>query len=236
MAGKEKVLLVEDDPHIGRIVCDHLRKEGFFVTWSTTGIEGWDDFKHEDYSLVLVDLMLPEMDGFSLCKKIRMESNVPILIVSAKNEDSSKINGLNIGADDYITKPFSLDELHARIHSHLRRYRRFINRHSQMHTFSGGLRVDEQTRTVYLYGKPVLLTVKEMELFLLMMKNPFKTFSKAELYEHVWQQEELNGNNTVTVHIKSIREKLNDHSKAAKFIQTVWGSGYRFIGEAIDEN
>ena len=124
----ENILLVEDDKEIARIVRDHLRKEGFNVTWATTGKEGWDDFKQDVYDLVLVDLMLPEMDGFTLCKTIRKESDVPLLILSARAENESKIRGLDIGADDYLTKPFSLEELSARISSHLRRYRRYLNK------------------------------------------------------------------------------------------------------------
>src|SRR5690554_171015 len=128
MKTKGKVLIVEDDSEIARIVMDHLRKEGYFVTWASTGKEGWEDFKVDNYDIVLVDLMLPEMDGFTLCKTIRLESDIPILIISAKQEDESKIHGLGLGADDYLTKPFSLSELTARLQSHLRRYYRYLQR------------------------------------------------------------------------------------------------------------
>lgn len=233
MANSEKILIVEDDGSIARILCDHLRKEGYFVTWASTGIEGWEDFKTEQYDLVLVDLMLPEMDGFTLCKTIRLESDVPILIVSAKTESDSKVNGLDLGADDYITKPFSLEELSARIGSHLRRFRRYLNmEESQRNQYNDGLMIDFQKEVVYINEDALLLTTKEIELLFLLAKNPFKTFSKSELYEHIWQQEDINGNNTVTVHIKGLRSKLKDEAKTAKFIQTVWGVGYRFIGES----
>lgn len=235
MKEAEKILIVEDDPEIARIVMDHLRKEGYFVTWASTGKEGWEDFKNEDYSLILVDLMLPEMDGFTLCKNIRLESDVPLLIISAKQEDESKIRGLGLGADDYITKPFSLFELTARIQSHLRRYKRFLHKDvdSKRTTYSYGLVIDFSNKIVFLHDEQVNLTNKELELLFLLAKNPFKTFSKQELYEHIWQLNDLEGNNTVTVHIKSLREKLKDGSRSPKFIQTVWGEGYRFIGEVI---
>lgn len=233
MSEKETILLVEDDKEIARIVCDHLRKEGYRVTWASTGKEGWDDFKQDRYDLALVDLMLPEMDGFTLCKTIRLESDVPLLIVSARHEDENKIRGLDLGADDYLTKPFSLVELSARIASHLRRYRRYTKKdlHGNIVNFLHGLSIDYSKNVVYLNEEPLLLTSKEEDLLYLLAKNPFRTFTKSELYEHIWQQEDMDGNNTVTVHIKSLRTKLQDETRSAKFIQTVWGVGYRFIGE-----
>lgn len=233
MREKEAILLVEDDSDIARIICDHLRKQNYFVTWASTGKEGLEDFLHGSYDLVLADVMMPEMDGFTLCKSIRLRSEVPLLIISAKTEQDSMIHGLDLGADDYITKPFSLEELSARISSHLRRYRRYMDKEKQKEqtSYIHGLRIDFTTEAVYLNEEPLLLTTKEKDLLLLMAKNPFQTFSKAELYQHVWQQEDLNSQNTVTVHIKSLRTKLKDETRAAKFIQTVWGVGYRFIGE-----
>lgn len=229
----ENILIVEDDLHIARIVLDHLRKEGYRATWASTGKEGWEDFKNDHFDIVLLDLMLPEMDGFTLCQKIRLESDVPLLIVSAKHEDTSKIKGLDIGADDYLTKPFSLDELSARISSHLRRYRRYMNKgETNIQTkYLYGLTIDFLKGVVYLHNEPLLLTAKEADLLFLLAKNPCQTFTKSELYEHIWQQEDVERNNTVTVHIKSLRTKLRDHTRLARFIQTVWGVGYRFIGE-----
>lgn len=228
-----KVLIVEDDPEIARIMMDHLRKEGYFVTWASTGKEGWEDFKADNYDIVLVDLMLPEMDGFTLCKNIRLESDIPLLIISAKQEDHSKIHGLDVGADDYITKPFSLYELTARIQSHLRRYYRYLQKDMDTNRtkYAHGLVIDFSKKMVFLHEEQVALTNKELELLFLLAKNPFQTFSKQELYEHIWQQEDLEGNSTVTVHIKGLRTKLKDESRASKYIQTVWGEGYRFIGE-----
>jgi len=212
-----------------------LRKAGYFVTWSSTGKEGWEDFRQEAYDLVLVDLMLPEMDGFTLCKSIRLESDVPILIISARHEQESLVQGLDIGADDYVTKPFRLEELHARICSHLRRYRRYLGKDKQGHqtSYFHGLKLDFSKEAAYLDNEPLLLTAKEKDLLLLLAKNPFKTFAKSELYQHIWQQDDQNGNNTVTVHIKGLRTKLKDEMRSAKYIQTVWGVGYRFIGEPI---
>lgn len=235
MKNNESILLVEDDQEIARIICDHLRKSGYSVTWASTGKEGYEDFKQAKYELVLVDLMLPEMDGFTLCKTIRLESNVPLIIISAKHEEESKIKGLGLGADDYLTKPFSLEELSARIHSHLRRYRRYLYKDEAglITKYNDGLCIDFEKEVVFLHQKTVSLTAKELHLLLLLAKNPLQTFSKSELYEHIWQQEDVEGNNTVTVHIKSLRSKINDGMRTAKYIQTVWGVGYRFIGEAL---
>jgi DNA-binding response OmpR family regulator len=235
MNKQDSILIVEDDKEIARVISDYLRKSGYHTTWASTGKEGWDDFKHGTYDLILVDLMLPEMDGFTLCKTIRLESDVPLLIVSARNEDESKIRGLDLGADDYLTKPFSLEELSARISSHLRRYRRYLKKDiaENYTTYEHGLKIDFKREISFLNDAPLLLTSKELALLLFLAKNPFQIFSKLELFEHIWQQEDIDGNNTVTVHIKSLRTKLTDGTRDAKFIQTVWGVGYRFIGDAL---
>ncbi|MFB5675355.1 response regulator transcription factor [Paenibacillus terreus] len=232
------ILLVEDDPEIARVIREYLTAEGYRVTWASTGQEGWEDFNQAQYQLVLVDLMIPEMDGWDLCRNIRMISEIPMIIVSAHQEDHHKVRGLHLGADDYLTKPFSLTELSARIHSHLRRYRRYQGEHEEAGSrimYRHSLAIDAEQKRVFLCEEEILLTVKELALLLLMAKHPYRTFSKKELYEQVWQQTDVNGNNTVTVHIKSLRTKLKDTSKEALFIQTVWGSGYRFIGEICDE-
>lgn len=232
------ILLVEDDPEIARLICNFLTTEGYRITWSSTGQEGWEDFHQDTYQLVLIDLMLPEMDGFTLCRNIRLASDVPMIIVSAHQEDHHKVRGLDLGADDYLTKPFSLAELSARIHSHLRRYRRFHGEreeNGQHFEYRNGLSIHFMEQRLFLNGEEVLLTVKELALILLMARHPYRTFSKKELYEQIWQQTDVDGNNTVTVHIKSLRTKLQDTAKEVKFIQTVWGSGYRFIGEQSDE-
>ncbi|MCM3740813.1 response regulator transcription factor [Oceanobacillus luteolus] len=233
MAEETKILIVEDDYEIARIMRDHLVREGFQVTWASTGVEGWEEFKTSPFSLVLVDLMMPEMDGFELCERIRLESEVPLLIVSAKSEDESKVRGLGLGADDYLTKPFSLKELTARVQSHLRRYHRYTRKHEneEIIRYKHGLAIDFLNEAVFLDEELIPLTAKEQEILFLLARNAFITFEKAKIYEHVWQLMNVDGNNTVTVHIKSLRTKLIDTGKQAKFIQTVWGVGYRFIGE-----
>ncbi|GAK39222.1 transcriptional regulator [Paenibacillus sp. TCA20] len=228
------LLIVEDDPGIGRIVRDHLRRDNYSVTWATTGLECWEDFCSGEYDLVLVDLMLPEMDGFTLCKNIRLKSEVPLLITSARSEDESKVRAFGLGADDYITKPFSLTELSLRVEVHLRKYRKYqkdAEEKSPILTYYGGLTIDLVLKQAMVENEPIALTSKEWLLLMLLASHPGRQFSKSELYEHVWQQEAIDGGNTVTVHIKSLRMKLKDNIRDPKYIQTVWGSGYRFIGE-----
>ncbi|MEK3934433.1 response regulator transcription factor [Sporosarcina sp. FSL W7-1349] len=231
----ETILLVEDDAEIARIIRDTLRQQGYTVAWATTGREGWEDFQRAPYDLVLVDWMLPEMDGIALCRTIRLASDVPIIMISARKEDEDKVEGLDTGADDYLAKPFSLMELKARVASQLRRWRRYHGQQEQTRQsrYEGGLIIEWQNERVLLKNGNVLLTPKEFELLKLLAQNPERIFSKGELYEHVWQQPELGDIHTVTVHIKALREKLDDPAKTPRFIQTVWGKGYRFIGELL---
>jgi DNA-binding response OmpR family regulator len=232
---KARILLVEDDPEIGRIVRDTFLRETFQITWATTGLEGWEDFQEMAFDLVLVDLMLPEMDGFTLCKNIRLKSDVPMIIISARKEDEDKIEGLHLGADDYVAKPFSLAELKARVKSHLRRWRRYqgVPEEKNVSAYMHGLSIDWDQQQVMLEGEKLSFTSLEFKLLEVLAKHPERVFSKKELYEHVWNQVEADGAHTVTVHIKSLREKLQDPVKTPKFIQTVWGQGYRFIGELL---
>jgi len=228
-----RLLLVEDDSEIARVIRDTLTQGGYEVTWATTGLEGWEDFQAASYDLVLVDLMLPEMDGFTLCKNIRLKSDVPLIIISARKEDEDKVEGLGLGADDYLAKPFSLVELKARINSQLRRWRRYqgVPETEDISKYTNGLKINWDQRKVVLFNEEIQLTVKEFDLLDVLAKHPGRTFSKQELYEHIWNQIEADGLHTVTVHIKSLREKLNDPVKTPQFIQTVWGKGYKFIGE-----
>ncbi|MBM4765193.1 response regulator transcription factor [Bacillus sp. B15-48] len=231
-----RILLVEDDPEIARVVRDLLLREGFEVTWATTGLEGWEDFQTANYDLVLVDLMLPEMDGFTLCKNIRWKSDVPIMIISARKEDEDKVEGLQLGADDYLSKPFSLIELKARVESLLRRWRRYngqLTEDVKKTEYANGLIIYWDQHKVIRNGREILLTGKEFDLLKVLSENLQVTFSKSELYQHVWQQLDVSDLHTVTVHIKSLREKLEDPIKNPYFIQTVWGKGYRFIGEPL---
>ena len=230
----EQILLVEDDREIARIIKDTLTKEGYFVTWATTGIEGLEDFSAGNYSLVLVDWMMPDMDGLSMIGHIRLQSDVPIIMISAKSEDADKVEGLQ-DADDYLAKPFSLEELKARVRSHIRRWQRY-NKTSPVEdkiSFAYGLLIDWAREIVYLNDKEVNLTRKEFAILKLFVQHPYQLFTKEELYRHVWRQAELDQTHTVTVHIKALREKLKDPMKTPYYIQTVWGKGYRFIGEQL---
>ncbi|KOP78843.1 response regulator transcription factor [Cytobacillus solani] len=226
------ILLVEDDTEIARIIRDTLITAGHKVTWATTGLEGLNDFQSGSYDLMLVDLMLPEMDGFALCRNVRWKSDIPIIIISARKDDVDKIEGLGLGADDYMSKPFSLAELKARIDSHLRRWFRYNRIEEERHEllYDRGLTINYSLQCVFLFGEELPLTNKEFELLCLLAENGNRIFSKHEIYEHVWQQADIEGLHTVTVHIKSLREKLKDPVKSPHFIQTIWGKGYRFIG------
>lgn len=233
---KENLLIVEDDEAIASILKEYLEKEGYEVNWASTGKEGLEDFKAGSFELVMLDIMLPEMDGFTLCKNIRwINQDIPIIIISAKQKDMDKVKGLTLGADDYITKPFSLIEVSARVRAHLRRYRRQdrVKENDGRLEFKKRLIIIPEEKRVLLDEKEIQLTSKEFELMLLMAQNPGKVFSKKELYQHIWKCMDMEDNNTVTVHIKAIREKLRDNSKNPDFIQTVWGTGYKFIAESI---
>lgn len=229
------ILLVEDDPEIARVVRDMLGREGYETTWATTGLEGLADFKRQHYDLVLVDLMLPEMDGFTLCKNIRWNSDVPLIIISARKTDEDKVEGLDIGADDYISKPFSLVELKARVASQLRRWQRYkgIEKNENKSSYLGDLTIFWEQHKIAIKGDQPALTVKEFDLLKVLAQNPEHIFSKEELFEYVWEQKDNEGLHTVTVHIKQLREKLQDPVKNPCFIQTVWGRGYQFIGEPL---
>lgn len=227
------ILLVEDDREIARIIRDTLTKEGYAVTWATTGLEGLADFQQGQFDLLLIDWMMPQMDGLTLIEHIRLKSDVPIMMISAKNEDADKVEGLQ-DADDYLAKPFSLEELKARVRSLIRRWQRYQRIETDsIRRFSHGLTIDEQHERVHIHDTELKLTQKEFALLQLFVHNPLKVFTKEELYQHIWQQAELDQTHTVTVHIKALREKLQDPVKTPHFIQTVWGKGYRFIGEPL---
>lgn len=230
-----RLLLVEDDPEIARVVRDMLLRENYEVTWATTGLEGWEDFQTSDYDLVLVDLMLPEMDGLTLCQNIRWKSDVPIIIISARKEDEDKVRGLHLGADDYLAKPFSLIELKARVESQLRRWRRYKGMPSteSKSEYLNGLTIFWEQQKVMLNSHEITFTSKEFAILAVLAQNTQRVFSKSELYQHVWKQADAEGLHTVTVHIKALREKLTDPVKSPKFIQTVWGRGYQFIGDLL---
>lgn len=231
---KGKILIIEDDMEIASVIKEHLIRENYYVNWASTGLEGLKDFNDNNYDIVLLDIMLQEMDGFNVCKNIRLISDKPIIMLSAKKEVVDKVTGLKIGADDYVTKPFSLIELEARIEINIRRYRKSsesVLKSSNVRRFKGGLEIIDEEMKVLLDKQNIELTGKEYSLLLLMASNINRVFSKSELYESVWNEGDIEGNNTVTVHIKEIRQKLKDNPKNPKYIQTVWGTGYKFIGE-----
>lgn len=176
-----RLLIVEDDPEIAKVICDMFRRDSYHVTWATTGLEGWGDFKNDTFDLVLVDLMLPEMDGFILCENIRWKSIVPLIIISARKEDEDKVKGLDLGADDYVSKPFSLVELKARVESQLRRWKWYQGVPKDVSTTSyvGGLTIYWEQNKISVNDEDVALTVKEFDLLKVLAKNPNRLFQKA---------------------------------------------------------
>ena len=231
-----KLLIVEDDEQIASILKEYLTNKGYEINWASTGNEGFEDFKRGNYDLLIVDIMLPGLDGYSLCQSIRLISDVPILIASARNKELDKIKVLKIGADDYVTKPFSLPEVEARIESLLRRYKKSMGGANleEVYRYEGGLEINFNRKQVFLNGEILFLTATEWSLLTILAKNPSRPFTKKELYENVWQEEDIEGSNTVTVHIKQLRTKLREDSKNPKYIETAWGVGYRFIGGRIE--
>lgn len=231
-----RILIVEDDEQIASILKEYLINRGYEINWASTGNEGLEDFKIGNYDLLIVDIMLPGLDGYSLCQSIRLISDVPILIASARNKELDKIKGLKIGADDYVTKPFSLPEVEARIESLLRRYNRTIRGGGleELYTYAGGLQINFNRKQISIDEKEIFLTATEWSLLTILAKNPNRPFTKKELYENVWQEEDIEGSNTVTVHIKQLRTKLKEDSKNPKYIETAWGIGYRFIGRRME--
>lgn len=230
---KEKILVVEDDQEIAMAIKEYLSKEGYKITWGSTGLEALEEFSKNYFDLAIIDIMMPEMDGFTLCKNIRLKSMIPIIILSAKNKEGYKIEGLNIGADDYMTKPFSLKELSARVNRHLKRYKSFKGQKTkETLDYRDGLSIDIEDKIIYLDGEKINLTIKEYEILFIFINNPQKILSKKDIYENIWGGMDLD-NNTVTVHIKTLREKLHEDIKKPKFIETVWGKGYRFIGKNL---
>lgn len=228
----KKILIIEDDQSIAELQKDYLEIEGYEVDIVSDGKKGASLIKENIYDLVLIDIMLPGADGYEILKMIRDLVDIPLLLVSARKEDSDKIRGLGLGADDYITKPFSPGELIARVRAHILRYERMKNRYAKDEKMSGifvrGLEIQKESRRVFVNGKETALTQKEYELLLFLMQNPNRVFGKEELFEKIWGYDSLGDATTVTVHIARIREKIEADTKEAKYIQTVWGAGYRF--------
>ena len=233
-AETKKILIIEDDESIAEIQKDYLEMSGYSVDCAYDGESGMQKYLSGQYSLVILDLMIPKMSGFEILDKIAEKKKIPVIIVSARDEELSKIKGLNLGADDDITKPFGMGELLARVNCHIKTYGKFNTAASENRLLEvGNLKIDELDRRVYINGKEVILKQKEFDLLLFLMKNPNRVFSKDELFERVWGFDALSDTTTVTVHIARIREKIEKNPAKPEYILTVWGSGYRFRNEAV---
>lgn len=225
-----RILIIEDDKSIAELQRDYLEINGFEVEIEADGEKGLKRALNHNYDLIILDLMLPRVEGFEICRQIRNEKNIPILMVSARKEDVDKIRGLGLGADDYITKPFSPSELVARVKAHIIRYNRLTgNRENGEETLViRGLTIDKGARRVYINGIEVNLTTKEFDLLLFLASNPNHVFTKEQLFERIWGLDSLGNITTVTVHIRKLREKIEIDPSNPQYIETIWGVGYRF--------
>lgn len=225
----KKILVIEDDLNIAELQRDYLQMSGYKVDLVQDGEQGLQRALAGAYDLVIVDLMLPGRDGYQIIQGIREKREIPLIIVSARSEDIDKIRGLGFGADDYLTKPFSLAELTARIKSHISRYERLRGLKFSQETINcGGLEIDTASRKVWVNGKDVKMTAKEYELLLFLASNPNLVFSKERLYEAIWGEDYYGDNATVVVHIQKIRKKIEKDPGNPEYIETLWGAGYRF--------
>lgn len=225
-----KILIIEDEEAIADLEKDYLELSGFEVKICNTGDEGLQTALREDFDLIVLDLMLPGLDGFEVCKKVREEKNIPIIMVSAKKEDIDKIRGLGMGADDYMTKPFSPSELVARVKAHLARYDRLVgssNKNNDVIEIRG-IRIDKTARRVMVDGEEKAFTGKEFDLLTFLAEHPNHVYTKEELFREIWDMDSIGDIATVTVHIKKIREKIEFDSAKPQYIETIWGVGYRF--------
>ena len=225
-----RVLIIEDEVEIADLEKDYLELSGFEVEIENDGTVGLKRALTEDFDMYILDLMLPGIDGFEICKQIREEKNTPILMVSAKKDDIDKIRGLGLGADDYITKPFSPSELVARVKAHLTRYERLIGSNTPENDTVEirGIRIDKTARRVWVNGEEKQFTTKEFDLLTFLAENPNHVFTKEELFRQIWDMESIGDIATVTVHIKKIREKIEMNTNKPQYIETIWGVGYRF--------
>ena len=226
-----KILIIEDEVAIAELEKDYLELSDFEVTVEHAGDIGLDAALKGEFDLIVLDLMLPGMDGFEVCRRIREEKNIPILMVSAKKDDIDKIRGLGLGADDYMTKPFSPSELVARVRAHLARYERLVGVSAKPQNDIveiRGLRIDKTARRVYIDGEEKTFTTKEFDLLTFLAENPNHVFSKDELFREIWDMDSIGDIATVTVHIKKIREKIEVDTAKPNYIETIWGVGYRF--------
>ena len=224
------ILIIEDEIAIAELEKDYLELAGFEVEMVHDGKKGLTEALNGDYQLIILDLMLPVLDGFEICKQVREEKDIPILMVSAKKEDIDKIRGLGLGADDYMTKPFSPSELVARVKAHLARYDRLVKNHGKENEIIEirGMKIDKTSRRVYVNEEEKILTTKEFDLLSFLAENPDRVYTKEELFREIWDMESFGDIATVTVHIKKIREKIEEDASKPQYIETIWGKGYRF--------
>lgn len=226
----KRILIVEDEESIADLEKDYLELSGFEVEVANDGEIGLKKGLEGEFDLIILDLMLPEVDGFEICRQVREAKNTPIIMVSAKKDDIDKIRGLGLGADDYMTKPFSPSELVARVKAHMDRYNRLIGSTVQKNDTIEirGIKIDKTARRVWVNGEETTFTTKEFDLLTFLAENPNRVFTKEELFREIWDMESVGDIATVTVHIKKIREKIEYNNAKPQYIETIWGVGYRF--------
>lgn len=225
-----RILIVEDEEAIAELEKDYLELNDFEVVIENSGDTGLATALSENFDLIILDLMLPGIDGFEICKRIREDKDVPILMVSAKKDDIDRIRGLGLGADDYLTKPFSPSELVARVKAHMARYNRLVGSHTKENDIVEvrGIRIDKTARRVFVDGVEKQFTTKEFDLLTFLAENPNHVFTKEEIFREIWDMDSIGDIATVTVHIKKIREKIETDTSKPQYIETIWGVGYRF--------
>lgn len=225
-----KILIIEDDSNILRLELDYLEANGFETDFAVDGKTGIEKALTHDFSLILLDIMLPETDGFEVCRQIRNSKDIPIILVSAKKEEPDKINGLGFGADDYIVKPFSPSELVARVKAHISRYERLTHSSHKNDTVLtiDDIRMDKESGEVRFKDKSISLTKKEFNLLYQLASHPDTVFAKNELFDKIWGYDPLGDTSTLTVHINRLRDKLKESDPSSDYIKTIWGRGYRF--------
>ncbi|MBY0596537.1 response regulator transcription factor [Bacillus bingmayongensis] len=233
-----RVLIADDDKEIRELLKKYLERELYTVDTAINGEEALHLFNQNKYNLIILDLMMPKVDGIEVCRRLRDKTNIPILMLTAKDQEVDKILGLSIGADDYITKPFSINEVVARVKALMRRFlvlgSNAITHENKLLTFKG-LTIDVKKYTVNVNGAEISLTGKELELLKFFALNPEQVFTKTQLFRNVWDSNYIEDDNTVMVHIRKLRKKIEADPSNPKFIQTVWGIGYKFVGEKNEE-
>ena len=226
----KRILIIEDEESIADLEKDYLELSSFEVEVANDGQTGLKKGLEDDFDLIILDLMLPGVDGFEICRQIRDQKNTPIIMVSAKKDDIDKIRGLGLGADDYMTKPFSPSELVARVKAHMERYNRLVGSGAVKNDVIEirGIKIDKTARRVWVNGEETTFTTKEFDLLTFLAENPNRVFTKDELFREIWAMESVGDIATVTVHIKKIREKIEFNTAKPQYIETIWGVGYRF--------